>query len=681
MADNNWTEYLDNQAELLDKGVIDLKQYNDAVRDAKAGILGYSENLRKSTDQLKKSVLGLGSSMVEGKHGASVYNDSINSAANVIDSIASKFGFLGKVFGEAVTAGAKYVAAVNDQADKLYETYQDISRTGLATGMSGIMTDLQNMGYTIQELGKFSTLLKENADVMANFGGTAANGAKQFGLISRAIEDGDTGTELKRMGMTVDDISQGEAGYMRILQMSGALQKMTNDQLAVGAADYIKEQDRLTKLTGLAAKEQNKIYEQALADQSFGATQAGLLRRGEQEKYNRNKDLLLRFSTEFGKENGPEYSKAFALYASGMMTSDEAKKFQLSFPQAANAIKQGTATADQIMNLAHQDAKNNVTRLQGLAQAGAAEKKMLSYNGFVQGAQYDQIDRAEQNNAQAKKEQKDQQTGTDKQVSSMVKLTTAQRNQTQAMQKLINDGIGPVTDKLKLFTGAVEKITGAAGGVAGREGQIGGAGKGPPPTAPGGVTPDKVISFSGGTGDLAHFNQLQPAVYNGFLAMANDYYQQSGKKLQVNSAFRSIDEQKNVNSGANPKAAPGKSLHNQGKAIDINSSQVAELLSNGMLGKYGFSPLPGDPPHIQMPQAATGGILSGPQSGYRAMLHGTEAVVPMGTKKAITVNESGNSTEKHQLEIMSKKIATIDAIIRGMNRSNENNTQILRRMS
>jgi hypothetical protein len=163
--------------------------------------------------------------------------------------------------------------------------------------------------------------------------------------------------------------------------------------------------------------------------------------------------------------------------------------------------------------------------------------------------------------------------------------------------------------------------------------------------------------------------------------MANDYYQQSGKKLQVNSAFRSMDEQKNVNSGTNPKAAPGKSLHNQGKAVDINSSQVADLLSNGMLGKYGFSPLPGDPPHIQMPQAATGGILSGPTSGYQAMLHGTEAVVPMGNKKNITVDTGGNSSDKQQLAIIAKKIATIDAIIHGMTRSNNNNTKILQRIS
>jgi hypothetical protein len=81
--------------------------------------------------------------------------------------------------------------------------------------------------------------------------------------------------------------------------------------------------------------------------------------------------------------------------------------------------------------------------------------------------------------------------------------------------------------------------------------------------------------------------------------MAAEYNQQTGKSLQVNSAFRSPQEQADVNPGTNPKALPGRSLHNVGRAVDINSGQVTELASAGLLSKYGFSPLPGDPPHIQ----------------------------------------------------------------------------------
>ena len=680
MADNKWQEYLNKQADLLDRGVIDLRQYNDAVKDAKAGLIGYTENLRNSTNQLKKNLVSLGGAMVEGKQGASVYNQSISGAADVIDSIASKFGFLGKVLGTAVTAGAKYVVAVNEQADKLFETYQDISRTGLATGMDDVFTNLQDMGYTMKEVGKMGALLKENSTTLATFAGTAANGAKQFSAISRDLQYSDVGNQLKLMGMTTDDINQGAAGYMRLQQLNGSLQKQTNEQLAAGAEKYIYEQDRLAKLTGINAKTQNEIIERAISDQRYGARQAELQRAGDEKSLaeaKRNNELLIKYSAQFG----PKTAKAFQDYAAGTMNSEDAQKFQRSFPQAAEAIDKGYATADEIMDLTYKDAEENRKSFTNLAKSGVTDKVITDMAEIIKGSQYADGKTAVEKTKEATEEIEGQTSGKDKQVKNMVALVQSQRNQTMAMEKLLNDGIKPVTAGVKMLSKGIEKVTGAAAGLAGREGRVGGEGKGPPPEKITDLTPDKLLTFSGGTGDLAHFNQLNPTVYNSFLQMANEYYQMSGKKLQVNSAFRSEEEQKNVNSGTNPKAAPGKSLHNQGKAVDINSSQVADLLAKGLLGKFGFSPLPGDPPHIQMPQAATGGILSGPTTGYQAMLHGTEAVVPMNNKQAITVDTGGNTTEKQQLDIIAKKIAAIDMAISGMNRSNSNATKILQRQS
>ena len=115
----------------------------------------------------------------------------------------------------------------------------------------------------------------------------------------------------------------------------------------------------------------------------------------------------------------------------------------------------------------------------------------------------------------------------------------------------------------------------------------------------GAQNPSDFIKFGSGTGDQSHFDKVEPGVRQKFMAMAQAYYSKTGKMLQINSAFRSPEEQASVNSGSNPKAAPGKSLHNVGRALDINSAQVADLQSLGMLGKYGFGPLAGDPPHIQ----------------------------------------------------------------------------------
>jgi hypothetical protein len=142
-----------------------------------------------------------------------------------------------------------------------------------------------------------------------------------------------------------------------------------------------------------------------------------------------------------------------------------------------------------------------------------------------------------------------------------------------------------------------------------------------------------------------------------------------------------MEEQAKVNSGTNPKAAPGKSLHNQGKALDINSSEVSELQSMGLLGRHGFSPLANDPPHIQMPSAATGGILSGPMGGYQAMLHGTEAVVPLSDGKTIPMQNKGNSGSKEQTVLLNMELEKLDSMLAVMQKQNDITNKILAKQS
>lgn len=88
---------------------------------------------------------------------------------------------------------------------------------------------------------------------------------------------------------------------------------------------------------------------------------------------------------------------------------------------------------------------------------------------------------------------------------------------------------------------------------------------------------------------------LNPKVSQNFNSMAAEYNQLTGKKIQVNSAYRSPEKQRklyeeNLRNGS-PKlvAPPGRSAHETGLAIDIQSSQANEMDKMGLLSKYGFS--------------------------------------------------------------------------------------------
>jgi hypothetical protein len=234
-------------------------------------------------------------------------------------------------------------------------------------------------------------------------------------------------------------------------------------------------------------------------------------------------------------------------------------------------------------------------------------------------------------------------------------------------QKLFNDG-NKLNEKqlegfkkrseiaAKAVTDYNKKFAAPAGGGAGGAAAPAAGGGAAPPAAGGGAAPaarsvkagaapaslpsggpsqepkrswEEYIKFTGGTGTKEHFAKLLSPVQQNFAQMAEDYMTLTGKRLQINSAFRSPEEQAKVDSGSNPKALPGHSKHQQGRAIDINSSQVEDLKRSGLLQEFGFSPLQGDPPHIFMKD---GGIVKASSGGTPAVIGEggqDEAVIPL----------------------------------------------------
>lgn len=95
---------------------------------------------------------------------------------------------------------------------------------------------------------------------------------------------------------------------------------------------------------------------------------------------------------------------------------------------------------------------------------------------------------------------------------------------------------------------------------------------------------------------------INPGMQSNMVNMSKEYFDRTGKKLQLNSGFRSVEKQAELYRTM-PKgmaAAPGTSLHNFGLAVDIPSAQTNELRNLGLLEKYGFTrPIAKEPWHVQ----------------------------------------------------------------------------------
>ena len=209
------------------------------------------------------------------------------------------------------------------------------------------------------------------------------------------------------------------------------------------------------------------------------------------------------------------------------------------------------------------------------------------------------------------------------------------------------------------------------------------------PNAPGTLQPSTTslagppISFQSGsmTGTPAHFGQLDPEFRARIEAMAAEYRQLTGgKTLQINSAFRSAEEQAALiakgGQGANPAAKPGQSRHQLGLAIDVPPNQRAQLEALGLLKKYRMAGIPNDPPHIQSLQY--GGIATGPKSGYTALLHGNEAVVPLADGKTIPVEMPNlDRSMQDQASMLGAQLQALEELVRYMRDNNAISTRIL----
>jgi len=202
----------------------------------------------------------------------------------------------------------------------------------------------------------------------------------------------------------------------------------------------------------------------------------------------------------------------------------------------------------------------------------------------------------------------------------------------------------------------------------------------------GGAKPEDVLEFSGASGGRENFDGLNENMKTKLLAAGQQYFEQTGQKLKMNSGARDPEDQKRlyeetvaagrpgVGPTGMPVAPPGKSSHETGGAVDIQNYSDPKALA--ALGREGLrQTVPKDPVHFQL-QAADGGVFSGPDEGYPAALHGEEAVIPLN-------NGGGNFVKifEDMAMMMGKQVGAIDELIRVAKNGNDIQTKILRQQA
>lgn len=681
-------------------------EYHDAVRrgipisaqlakemaDATKGVKRYTDTLNSSLKQLGQASAQAAKDIANGAKGASTFNNSIGAAGDVVANVASQFGVLGNALGLAVKALTFFVSAVNKQSDALYTTFQNLSRSGAAgvQGMQDVFQSAQKMGYTIDELDKMASMLSENSKSFAMFSGTAATGSSRLGDMVLGLES--VREKLFNLGMTSDDIAKASAGYYR--QM-GRLGRVTEANTA-GALAYIREMETLTRLTGQQRKEMEEQREAAEEIDQFYAALMDMDPAAAKNAYSVFNQLM-------ALDPSGKKARAFAKSMDGIIDgSDEQTQAIMStngeFLKFASDLKEGRLSDTQFMQQYGDAVKGNIGVMKELGRLGVSDVFGSLKNNAMQANKATQGFGTQMGKAQA--EVAGLEKGLDPATAEMSHMRNQQLKASQSLQEFINVGINPVTKAMSILADVIEKLTSflpgagaskqryeeqqkrraqaeqtgehATGGAAA---PAGGGNIPAPPTEGGGPVAPKggtrSLGAPGGTTGTglsgADTSGLASDFASRFKAAAAEYYAITGQEVRVTSAYRDPAKQAELyqawveGKSKFPAAPPGRSLHEQGQAVDVDLASANKMDQLGLLAKYGLRrPVAGDPIHIQA-RSGFEGVLSGPTSGYRPniTMHGTEE---LSIKPVNSVAQPGSSASLNE-GLMAKLAEKLDEMI------------------
>lgn len=469
--------------EQANKEIAKLKEQVKRLSAALGEMGGGIGNVTTAAGKMLGPFAALFDATVKGSTGMSVYNNAIDLTGAELVKLLGQTSIFGVAIGAASESVKLFVKMAGAQADALMQGYQGFAVAGAAG-----KADLNDMAETFRKFGatsatdypKITQMIVENGETLAKLGGTVAQGVTQFANLSASIQQSGLQTEFMAMGMTVDGINKGLTGYLKTVTQTGQAQKMTQDQLNAGAAEYIRNMDILSKLTGKNADVLQKEQEARMNDEKFALMrreQFKVVQRGGAEGADmlakiKEQDAMLALIKKYG---GDEAEKG-AMYTMGQFGAQtpEGQKFLMQMPEAFRMIAEmnrgGTATKEDIMSMMGQETTRFTDLMGGVVQAGGksggfnlAQTMGLEFNEAGQRARDAAAVAAGKTPttaAQDAKAQQDAQTkATGETVAAMVQLIQTQRQSTIDLTDMSTKGILPATFFMTVLADKFRAVT------------------------------------------------------------------------------------------------------------------------------------------------------------------------------------------------------------------------------
>jgi hypothetical protein len=313
--------------------------------------------------------------------------------SGAIATFTSGLPFFGAIFsaadkavGVVVDIGVSLLTAQLENAAKVIENFNSISKAGMSFG--GSLIDMQaaavNSGMSIGTFGKFVT---SNIENLAAMGGALQRNTKIVGDATRSIAA--VNPSLLAIYGSMDGLGGAVADYMARLSGYGVDITKLNSKQQASVNEYLIQQKELTALTGKSAETLKKQEEERRKNAIY---QMRLARLDDEQALNVSRNIEI-----FGKSSKEAGDFATEVFnTQGNVTSRQALLFQQQFPELAETILKTQADA-QTMNAAEfreQQSKYVASRADLLkAEAQRYEDLYQLSAGGVKNEYIDQINR------------------------------------------------------------------------------------------------------------------------------------------------------------------------------------------------------------------------------------------------------------------------------------------------
>lgn len=250
---------LDKFYKQLGKSTERMTKLNDEVDDAVA-LEKKANAARKDTiDSLKK------------------YTGKVELAVNKLATIMNSFASMGSSISSAVgmmsnvnkNLGVVF-SGVAASTERLMTVFRESSSVG--ANFNGSIRDMANTisgtGMTFEE---FSSVISKNSQSLAMFGGTTQEGARRLAQMSKTLKNDipKLSDDLARLGFSTTDIADNMAWYGSLIQRTGGAQNMSTKQLIQSSAEYMKNLDIISRITGQSKQDLMAQREAEKSDAAF----------------------------------------------------------------------------------------------------------------------------------------------------------------------------------------------------------------------------------------------------------------------------------------------------------------------------------------------------------------------------------------------------------------------------